>query len=251
MIQTSGNPEIIYEDESIVAVVKPYGMIVNNADTSQHFYTLQDWIIENIKNQKDKIKSDDSSDFSSRAGIVHRLDKETSGILLVAKNIESFKNLQAQFKNREVKKCYSALCHGQFSDEGRVAVPVGRLPWNRMRFGIVPEGRSAITDFKPVSIYEDPDDSKLRLSLIKAYPETGRTHQIRVHLQYINHPIYSDILYAGRKISARDRKRLSRHFLHAKEITFTHPITNESMNLSSDLPVDLTDFLKTLKEIKI
>ena len=251
MINENGVPQIIYEDESIVAVVKPYGMIVNNADTSQHAYTLQDWVIENIKNQKEKIKENDLTDFSSRAGIVHRLDKETSGILLVAKNEEAFKNLQAQFKNRTIDKSYSALCHGVFSDEGRVAVPVGRLPWNRMRFGIVPEGRSAITDFKPVAVYEDPDDSKLRLTLLKAYPKTGRTHQIRVHLQYVGHPIYSDILYAGRKISSRDRKRLGRHFLHAKEITFTHPETNENLTLSSDLPSDLSEFLESLKEIKI
>ncbi len=241
-------PSIVFEDDSMVAVVKPYGMIVNNADTSKHEYTLQDWVKENIN--IDKKSADKDSDFYLRDGIVHRLDKETSGIILIAKNEKAFKNLQSQFKNRQVEKCYLALCHGEFSEEGKVVVPVGRLPWNRMRFGVIPKGKNAETDFKPDSVYEDPDDRNLRLSLVKAYPKTGRTHQIRVHLQYINHPIYSDILYSGRKISRRDRKRLPRHFLHAAEISFNHPETFERISISSDLPDDLSEFINKLTKIK-
>lgn len=251
------SPEIVYEDESLLAVVKPYGMIVNNADTSRHEYTLQDWIEESIKNRRFKMELTASvlsqrgtargeSDFIKRAGIVHRLDKETSGLLLVGKNEKVFKNLQSQFKERSIEKTYAALCHGFIKGAGSVSVPIGRLPWNRMRFGVVPDGRTATTDFKPDSIYLDPDDKNLQLTLLSVFPKTGRTHQIRVHMQYLGHPIYSDSLYAGRKISARDRKRLARHFLHAQKISFTHPVTIERINIASDLPKDLQGFLDSL-----
>ncbi len=247
------NPELIpvtiYEDDSMLAVVKPYGMIVNNADTSRHEFTLQDWVEKKSILHLESEDKDGASEFAKRAGIVHRLDKETSGILLIAKNADSFKELQRQFKEREVKKTYLALCHGEFKGEGGVSVPVGRLPWNRTRFGVVPDGRSAETNFKPKDIFEDPDDNKLKLSLVEAFPKTGRTHQIRVHLQYLNHPIYSDILYGGRKQAKRDRKNLSRHFLHAKKIEFVHPVSKKNMILDSELPNDLDAFLKTLNKL--
>lgn len=246
--KSENSPEIVFEDESLIAVVKPFGMIVNNADTSRHAFTLQDWAIENIKDQKAKIKKSKESDFSSRAGIVHRLDKETSGVILIAKNEEVFKELQSQFKARAVEKTYVALCHGELMGEGSVSVPVGRLPWNRMRFGVVPEGRSATTVFKPVEIYEDPDDKKQKLTLINVHPKTGRTHQIRVHMQYLGHPIYSDSLYAGRKVALRDRKRLARHFLHAKDISFFHPPTHKKITVFSELPQDLQKFLSSLRK---
>lgn len=238
-------PEIIFEDESLLVIVKPYGMIVNNADTSRHEYTLQDWVEENFGIKKEE------SDFAKRAGIVHRLDKETSGVLLIGKNEEVFKSLQNQFKERSIEKIYTALCHGSIKSSGSVSVPVGRLPWNRMRFGVVPDGRTATTDFKPGSIYQDPDDKNLQLTLLSVFPKTGRTHQIRVHMQYLGHPIYSDSLYAGRKISSRDRKRLARHFLHAQKISFTHPITSERVNIASDLPSDLQGFLDSLNKSEV
>lgn len=244
---TNNSPEILYEDNNVIGISKPYGMIVNISDTTRYEVTLQDWVKKNLSIDKKGVEED--SDFYQRDGIVHRLDKETSGIILIAKNEKSFKHLQAQFKNREIEKCYWALCHGNFSDEGRVAVPVGRLPWNRMRFGVIPNGRESITDFKPYKIYEDPDDKKLFLSLVKAYPKTGRTHQIRVHLHYLKYPIYADSLYAGRKTSKRDRVRLSRHFLHAKDISFYSLDDSKKITLSSDLPSDLSNFLKSLKEI--
>ncbi len=245
-INKSSEVQIAYEDDDMAAVIKPYGMIVNNADTSRHEYTLQDWVKENLSIKKDK--SDDASDFFLRDGMVHRLDKETSGVLLVAKNEKVFVSLQKQFKEREVEKVYVALVHGQFPERANITAPVGRLPWNRMRFGIVPDGRSAVTDFKLEKLYIDPDDPKSKLSLVKAFPKTGRTHQIRVHLQYAGFPIYSDALYAGRKVSSRDRKRLGRHFLHAKEITFLHPESHETMHIISKLTDDLSGFLKILEK---
>lgn len=243
------NVEIAYEDDSMVGVVKPYGMIVNNADTSRNEFTLEDWARKNIKYQKSSANDDKNSDFYNRAGIVHRLDKETSGILLIAKSEDVFKDLQRQFKERVVEKTYIALCHGKFPEEANISIPVGRLPWNRMRFGILPEGRNSITDFKLVSLYKDPDKKNEILSYIKAFPKTGRTHQIRVHLQYAGYPIYADILYAGRKVARDDRRRLPRHFLHAKEISFDHPVTKKKITIASDLPIDLSQFLNTLEKI--
>ena len=242
-------PEIVFEDDSLLAVVKPFGMIVNRADTSRHEYTLQDWAISNIKYKIPKIKNIEESDFMKRSGIVHRLDKETSGILLIAKKENVFKEIQRQFKERGVEKTYTALCHGQLMSDGSVSVPVGRLPWNRMRFGVVPEGRSATTDFRPEGIFRDPDDKNLKLTLVSVYPKTGRTHQIRVHMQYLGNPIYSDTLYAGRKVSVRDRKRLGRHFLHARKISFFHPVSHKRITISSDLPEDLQKFLDSLERI--
>ena len=247
--EKENTPKVIAEDDSIVAVVKPYGMIVNNADTSHNAYTLQDWAIENIKYQISKTKNIEESDFIKRSGIIHRLDKETSGIILIAKNENAFKELQRQFKEREVEKTYTALCHGQLMSDGSVSVPVGRLPWNRMRFGVVPEGRSATTDFRPEGIFRDPDDKNLKLTLVNAYPKTGRTHQIRVHMQYLGNPIYSDTLYAGRKVSVRDRKRLGRHFLHARKISFFHPVSHKRITISSDLPEDLQNVLDLLEKL--
>jgi len=249
-------PEIIFEDDYLVAVVKPYGMIVNRADTSRYEYTLQDWAISNIKyqlqlnrSQISNIKNIEESDFMKRSGIVHRLDKETSGIILVAKNEKVFKELQRQFKAREVKKTYAALCHGEIGSGGSVSVPIGRLPWNRMRFGVVPDGRSATTDFRPENIYQDPDDKNSKLTLVNVFPKTGRTHQIRVHMQYLGNPVYSDILYAGRKIAVRDRKRLGRHFLHAQKISFIHPQNGKKTTIASGLPEDLSSFLNSLQKL--
>lgn len=201
--------------------------------------------------------SSSESEFYKRGGVVHRLDKETSGILIIAKNEESFVNLQRQFKQGQVKKTYIALCHGEIKpSEGEINIPIGRLPWNRIRFGVLPQGREAASKYKVLSIKYLPRTDAVRglvsnnqrepLSLVEVYPATGRTHQIRVHMQYIGHPIFADELYAGRKISRRDRKLLPRHFLHASKIRFTHPRTGEDIEFDSPLPEDLQGFLNIL-----
>jgi len=168
-----------------------------------------------------------------RAGIVHRIDKETSGILLIAKTPEAFRELQRQFKEREVKKTYLALVHGKLvPEEGEINAPVGRLPWNTERFGVVPGGKEAVTRYKVVKC-ED-------ISLVELYPETGRTHQIRVHLKYINHPIIGDYLYAGRKTSRDDRAGdAPRVMLHAWKISFIHPDTHKTLAIESPIPDDM------------
>ena len=242
-------PKIIFEDSEILILEKPSGLTVNKADTTKGEMTVQDWVESKFKVQPDsigtKFKIDEESYFYERAGIVHRIDKETSGILIAAKTSESFIDLQRQFKERVVQKTYTALAHGKVSLEvGEINVPVGRLPWNRKRFGIVAGGREAVTKFKVQSSKFKIDGATL--SLLELYPRTGRTHQIRVHLKYFGHPIFSDPLYGGRKAARSDRKILPRLFLHASKISFLHPKTKKQVSFESPLPEELSNFLKNL-----
>lgn len=243
-------PSIIYEDNDLLVINKPSGITVNRSDTTRDEVTVQDW----AKNKFSifhppaggPFSIDQESDFYKRSGIVHRLDKETSGILLIAKNPDAFVALQAQFKDRTVKKIYHALAHGKITpSRGEIKVPVGRLPWNRKQFGIVAGGREAVTRYQTLKTYTR---GKEILTLVELYPETGRTHQIRVHLKYIGYPIVSDFLYSGKKTSRNDRKSLSRVFLHAAKISFSHPRTNKPMEFESPLAKDLSEFIATLKE---
>lgn len=239
-------PKLVFENSDLMVVNKPFGMVVNRADTTRHMQTLQDWIEEEFKDHLEQPGVDKESEFFKRAGIVHRLDKETSGALIVAINEQSFVNLQGQFKAKTVEKMYVALCHGKVTpEEGTIDVPVGRLPWNRKKFGVHADGRQSITNYKAVKNYVSPN--KEQLTLVHAYPVTGRTHQIRVHMRYLGFPIFGDFLYAGRKNSRRDRKYLNRHFLHAKNISFTNPSDGERLNVEAELPPELVDFLSVLQ----
>lgn len=239
-------PSIIFEDEYLLVLEKPSGITVNKSDTTTGEWTLQDWVEKQGKVSKVLDTSDTFSSFDTffeRTGIVHRLDKETSGILLVAKTKEAFVHLQKQFKERIVKKTYHALVHGTMEPRaGEIKAPLGRLPWNRKRFGVLPGGRESTTRYQVLTNYLSPQ-SKEQLSFIELQPETGRTHQIRVHVKYMGHPIFSDQLYGGRKTARDDRKVLSRLFLHASEISFTHPVSGKQVSFTSSLPVVLQVFL--------
>ena len=238
-------PQILFQDDNFIVINKPAGMIVNKADTAKNEFTVQDWIQKN--SQFSNLNSQDDSEFSKRGGIVHRLDKDTSGVLLVALNEKSFSDLQKQFKERTVKKEYIALVHGKLVSEGEINVPIGRLPWNRMRFGVIPQGRESYTKFKTVAHKKLIDYKTIQeLSLVEVYPQTGRTHQIRVHMQYAGNPIFADSLYAGRKTFAHDRKYLSRHFLHASKISFISPTNGKKITFSAPLTAELVDFLGQL-----
>lgn len=248
--------QIIFENSHFLAVNKPAGMIVNRADTSKNFITLQDIVEERYKisetpsPEKQYVVDgyNKFDEFVSRSGIVHRLDKETSGIILVAKDVETFMKLQQQFKESIVKKKYVALVHGKLStNEGEIDAPIARLPWNRKRFGIHPEGRTAKSNYKVLCIFRLP--SKEEVTLVEVTPLTGRTHQIRVHFQHIGHSIFADELYAGRKTGRNDRKMLSRHFLHASTISFVDPETDSQITLESTLPDDLNHLLSQLEKI--
>jgi 23S rRNA pseudouridine1911/1915/1917 synthase len=242
--------KVIYEDDEILVLDKPSGITVNKADTTKEELTVQDWLEQRFQTQHVLSGADENSDFFTRAGIVHRIDKETSGILIVAKTAESFVNLQAQFKERKVEKTYVALAHGHFNaPEGEISVPVGRLPWNRKRFGVLAGGKEATTRYRAISNFKFliSKNKEEELTLLELYPKTGRTHQIRVHLKYLNRPIFGDALYAGRKTSRDDRKFLPRFFLHAKKIIFYHPKTGERIEFESPLPYELQSFLDFLK----
>ncbi|KKR11975.1 MAG: Pseudouridine synthase [Candidatus Woesebacteria bacterium GW2011_GWA1_39_21] len=231
-------PKVIYQDDDVLVLDKPSGWVVNDAKTAHGNPILQNWLKENYNYPI-------SQSIEKRSGIVHRLDKETSGLLLIAKNEAAFDGLQSQFKERLVKKTYSALVHGKFNDmEGVISEPVGRLPWNRERFGVLPSGKASLTEYCVTASYLDKQ--KNMYSLLELLPKTGRTHQIRVHLKSINHPIVSDLFYAGRKTSRKDRLWCPRLFLHAGVIGFKNPGSGKAMSLNSSLPADLNSALAKL-----
>lgn len=232
------SPKIIFEDETILVLDKPTGLVVNRAETTLKEGTLQTW----IENYFDL----NNFGIGNRAGIVHRLDKDTSGILVVAKTKEAFANLQRQFKERKVEKKYLALVHGKVEPaKGIIRASVGRSPFNRKKFGVFLGGREAETEYKILRYY----DTKIlgAFSLVELRPKTGRTHQIRVHLKYIGRPVVGDDFYAGRKTARGDRLWCPRQFLHASYLSFAHPKTNKTVKLSSPLPTDLKKALEVLK----
>jgi 23S rRNA pseudouridine1911/1915/1917 synthase len=221
-------PKIIFEDESLLVIDKPAGVVVNRSETTRE-KTIQDWLKEYLSIKGEGI--------GGRAGIVHRLDKETSGLLLIAKTEKAFKNLQKQFKERKVEKRYLALVHGQVKpSKGTVEVPLSRSPYNRKKFGVFLGGRPARTDYRVKKEYPD-------LTLLELTPKTGRTHQIRVHLKYIGHPVVADEKYAGRKTARADRQWCPRQFLHASFLRFHHPETKKVIAFNSPLPEELAKTL--------
>ncbi len=266
---------IIYEDEDILVIDKPAGMTVNRAESTRE-RTVQDWSEPRLNLKPTNLagrqgkkyiptspagrekriegeKWDPVTDYYNRGGIVHRLDKETSGILVLAKNPESFVDLQRQFKERVVEKTYIALVHGKLvPGNGVISVPVGRLPWNRMQFGVVPGGRESVTNYKVLEYYSFPKYSGGDLySYLELFPKTGRTHQIRVHLKYIGHPIFADFLYAGRKSARKDREILGRVFLHAAKLSLAHPKTGEKVTFESPLRQELLSVLDLLEKVEL
>jgi len=228
---------ILFEDDAFFAINKPPGVVVNNAESVKG-ETVQDWAAARMTNAEWQM-TNENKDFIERAGIVHRIDKETSGILLIAKNPASFIELQRQFKERLIHKTYLALTHGKIVPaEGEIRAPVGRLPWNKERFGIVPGGKESVTQYTVISSQKSEvtgDD----VSFVELRPETGRTHQIRVHLKYINHPILGDYLYAGRKTSRDDRTYIPRVMLHAWKLVCLHPVTGEPVAIEAPIPDDI------------
>jgi len=236
------DPKVIHEDNDILVVNKPYGMVVNRSE-SVKTTTLQDWIEENYNFVKG------SNVFGQRSGVVHRLDKETSGVLVIAKNQDAFSNLQGQFAKRQVNKKYLVLVHGEIKDaHGAIDVGIARNPRNRHRF--VPslfEGKQARTEYEVEGYYKSLQNEVLTYLL--ASPFTGRTHQIRVHFKFIKHPIVSDLIYGGRKTLRKDLTWCSRLFLHAANLAFFHPTTGKKVEFSASLPIVLEKALNGLKRV--
>lgn len=245
--------KVVYEDDDLLVIDKPAGVVVNRAESVKG-ETIQDWM-ENNNSGFFKICSvnlsqltDEERVFCQRSGIVHRIDKETSGLLIIAKNAKSFIQLQKQFKDRIVHKKYTTLTHGKIvPDAGEVNAPVGRLPWNRERFGVFAGGREAQSEYKVVNYYKKTEKGKTEdFTLVEVFPRTGRTHQIRVHLKYIRYPIAADEFYAGRKTARKDRIWCPRLFLHAGYLQFLQPTSTKSIEVRSELPEDLQKVIERL-----
>lgn len=233
---------VIFEDSEIVVIDKPSGIVCNRAETIKE-ETIQDWMDAKYKIQEIVPKTEDEQYFKGRSGLVHRLDRETSGTMVLAKTTEAFVSLLRQFKERGVQKEYVALTHGFWSaGEGQINLPIARRRDDRKKMGVREDGRESITHYEVVSEYaswEFPKELKVDdrgyvgFSLVSFKPKTGRTHQIRVHAQQMGHPLVGDMDYAGRKRSREDRKWAFRVMLQAQKIEFEHPRNGKRIHFES------------------
>lgn len=211
--------EVIYEDNDIIVINKPKGLVVHPANGNPDG-TLVNAIMAICKDSLSGIGGE------IRPGIVHRLDKDTSGILIVAKNDEAHINLSEQIKNREVKKVYIALVRGVVKEnEGTIDMPIARSKNDRKKMAVDKNGKNAVTHFKVLKRYDG-------YTLLEVRIETGRTHQIRVHLSEIGYPVVGDVVYSNGK----NRFDVIGQCLHAKSLDFKHPITGKEMHLEAELP---------------
>ena len=231
--------EIVYEDDTLVVVNKPAGLVVHPA-AGIHSGTLANALAYHFQQLPD-------SGAGVRPGIVHRLDRDTSGLMVVAKTEAALENLSDQFRDRTVFKSYVALVHGRMTAEsGKIDQPLARDPSNRTRMAVVRGGRSALSLFRVRRHFD-------RFTLLDVELKTGRTHQIRVHLAWLKHPVVADETYgAGRDNTIQDARlrahvrNLGRHFLHAEKLAFTHPQTGERVEFNSPLPPELSELLEAI-----
>jgi 23S rRNA pseudouridine1911/1915/1917 synthase len=233
--------DIVFEDETLVVVNKPAGLVVHPAAGLQSG-TLANALAYHFQQLPD-------SGAGVRPGIVHRLDRDTSGLLVVAKTEAALEHLSDQFRDRTVFKSYVALVHGRVSAEsGTIDQPLARDLSNRTRMAVVRGGRSALSLFRVRQRFD-------RFTLLDVELKTGRTHQIRVHLAWLRHPVVGDETYGGgRDNTIQDGRlrahvrNLGRHFLHAERLAFTHPETGERVEFNSPLPPELTTLLTELAQ---
>lgn len=266
---------IIFEDQDIVIISKPAGVVVNDA-TSVRGETLQSWFRAYLQNDGGEKQVDwqtlvpeNFSDeygspeviFDERQGMVHRLDKETSGVMVFAKNPGALVHLLAQFREREVSKQYVCLVHGKVQpDRDVIRAPLGRATGkDRKKFQVRPDGRPAETEYEVLnywSHFNEVTASKVvsqeivshptyqqGFTLVKATPHTGRTHQIRVHFAHLGHPLVGDATYTGKRRAKADNAWCKRHFLHAATLTIMHPRTGKELQFQAPLDKDLQNVL--------
>ena len=224
--------DVVYEDGDVIVVNKPRGLVVHPAPGHPDG-TLVNALLFHCGDSLSGVGG------ALRPGIVHRIDMDTSGLIIAAKNDLSHQRLSAQLSDHSMFRIYEAVVFGRLrEDSGTVDAPIGRHPTDRKRMAIDPRGgRPAVTHWEVVTRYRGYTHVRCRL-------ETGRTHQIRVHLESIGHPVAGDLVY-GRK---KPEKGLSGQCLHARELEFTHPRTGERIHLSCPLPAYFTDFLSRLGE---
>lgn len=221
--------DIIYEDSDVIVVNKPQDMVVHPAP-GNYTGTLVNALLYHCK---------DLSGINGviRPGIVHRIDKDTTGILVVAKNDNAHNKLAEQLKNHSMTRTYYALVDGNVKqDEGTVNAPIGRHPVDRIKMAVVKDGREAVTHYKVIERFGD-------YTLVKCNLETGRTHQIRVHMAHIGHPLVGDNVYGYKK----QKFNLKGQVLHAKELGFIHPTSGEYIHFDSELPKYFIELLEKLR----
>lgn len=253
---------IVFENDWFLIINKPAGLVVNNSQT------LKEKTLQNELSSYFNLKKGDLG-IGERAGIVHRLDKETSGLLLVAKTRKAFLFLQEEFRSRRIKKEYTTLVHGHLKDENKnITGNIGRIG-KFGKFGVVKVGREAVTDIQRLGTHEigelkfkklteDLNLNKQRIrylkkhatlfSLLSVFPKTGRTHQIRVHLKHIGNPVVSDSIYAPGKLLKFDLLWCPRLFLHAKKLEFGDVKSKKLWEFECDLPEDLKSAMLVLNE---
>ena len=222
--------DIVYEDNYLLVVNKPSGMVVHPGNGNYH-HTLVNGLMYYCNNNLSKVNGD------IRPGIVHRIEADTSGLLLVAKNDMVHNDLAKQIQEKSVDRKYIALVQGVIKeDSATIDAPIGRSVNDRKKMCVTSENsKDAITHFRVLERYKNA-------SLIECELETGRTHQIRVHMKYINHPVINDPVYG------KNNHGKFGQLLHAKEITFTHPTTKEVMTFSCEVPEEFNKILEEYKE---
>lgn len=225
--------EIVYEDDDLLIANKPKGMVVHPAP-GNYENTLVNALMHHCKGNLSSING------VIRPGIVHRIDKDTSGLLMVAKNNEAHRSLAAQLREHTITRRYHALVMGNIKEnQATIDAPIARHPVDRLKMTVIDGGRDAITHFKVLERFFD-------YSYIEARLETGRTHQIRVHLSYIQHPLLGDDLYGGKT----SKFNLQGQSLHAKTLGFQHPVKGEYMEFEAPLPAYFTKLLEVLRALK-
>lgn len=231
--------EVVYEDDDLIVVNKPAGLVVHPA-AGIPTGTLANALAYHFQQLSTRAGA-------ARPGIVHRLDRDTSGLIVAAKTEDAHEKLADQFRAREVFKSYVALVHGRIEhDSGRIDQPVARDPRKRTRMAVVRGGRAALSLYRVRRRFE-------RFTLLDVEIKTGRTHQIRVHLAWLKHPVVGDEVYSeGRDKTVQDARvraqirALGRQFLHAEQLGFRHPRTNEALQFAAPLPPALAAFLDNL-----
>lgn len=222
--------EIVYEDNDVLIVNKPQDMVVHPAP-GNYDNTLVNAILYHCKDNLSSING------VIRPGIVHRIDKDTSGLLMIAKNNNSHNSLATQLKDHSITREYEFICHGVVKDDKiTVDKPIGRNPKDRLKMAVVTNGKHAVTHFEVVKRFENFTHMKARL-------ETGRTHQIRVHALSINHPLLGDSVYGPKNT----KFKLKGQTLHAKKLGFIHPTTKEYIEFDSELPDYFKEIINKLK----
>jgi len=219
---------VIYEDAALIVIDKPPGLVVHPGSGNWEG-TLLNALLEHAPELAEV----------PRAGIVHRLDKDTSGLLVVARTLTAQTDLVRQLQARTVRREYTAVVHGRVARDGRVEAPIGRHPVKRTRMAVVARGKPAVTHYTVAARYVDA-------TLLHCRLETGRTHQIRVHLASIGHPLVGDPVY-GLRAGKNVRRVFARQALHARKLGLVHPVTAREMSWASPLPADMGELIATLE----